>query len=468
MREALLQTAYEQAKHSERGVRAAALVHIARVLAASDQAAAEDLLEQGIALVREIDGPGSEHLFANAVYLAATVSPKHALTLYAEHKGTAHFGVSVMGLVNAMAGHGHIRDAISYLNNPLPGDHFLFEFLGNLDGECRDDETRLQLLDSAIRAWGNRSPVTPDSRDYMVRRAFTGFLGRYWNLVPPQVAAPVLREVAQLAHEAKSDSRRFSMTGQPGDLELTMQESELFWLFPALLSLAPDVARFVLQGRPQLAAAVERFPLGWQSIRNMGPKFDLARDDAMMVGNSGIIPMREVLADDFKAAFREANKQLAEERDQEGPNEAPKECWPAAWEFRNILFKAGQHLGMAAEMYLERVPDPDLRLFAQIELCAAMAGLPQMPHVTVRHSAAARKQQLVDLERMFGPVLPGIRCPKCKWTPRAKNIWACKCGHRWNTFDTRGRCPGCSYQWEVTGCLQCGASSAHQGWYETK
>src|SRR5207302_11352097 len=42
-----------------------------------------------------------------------------------------------------------------------------------------------------------------------------------------------------------------------------------------------------------------------------------------------------------------------------------------------------------------------------------------------------------ELDQMFGSLLPGIRCPQCKWAPRTKNLWSCKCGHQWNTFDTR-------------------------------
>jgi hypothetical protein len=59
----------------------------------------------------------------------------------------------------------------------------------------------------------------------------------------------------------------------------------------------------------------------------------------------------------------------------------------------------------------------------------------------------------------------GIRCPLCKWRPRAHDRWACKCGYIWNTFDTGGVCPGCLYQWKITACLSCHQYSAHSDWY---
>lgn len=66
-----------------------------------------------------------------------------------------------------------------------------------------------------------------------------------------------------------------------------------------------------------------------------------------------------------------------------------------------------------------------------------------------------------------------IRCPLCDWQPRASSRWCCGdygshdgCGTVWNTFDTRGRCPGCNYQWKLTDCLRCGGTSLHEAWYE--
>ena len=70
-----------------------------------------------------------------------------------------------------------------------------------------------------------------------------------------------------------------------------------------------------------------------------------------------------------------------------------------------------------------------------------------------------------------------IRCPKCQWQPERRSRWFCMpmgtpefftggCGHSWNTFDTRARCPGCTYQWVHTTCLNCHAASPHDDWYQ--
>ena len=70
-----------------------------------------------------------------------------------------------------------------------------------------------------------------------------------------------------------------------------------------------------------------------------------------------------------------------------------------------------------------------------------------------------------------------IRCPLCDWRPRRSSTWCCVvqgtpeppfewCGTSWNTFSTRGRCPGCAHQWKWTSCLRCHGFSLHEDWYE--
>jgi hypothetical protein len=69
-----------------------------------------------------------------------------------------------------------------------------------------------------------------------------------------------------------------------------------------------------------------------------------------------------------------------------------------------------------------------------------------------------------------------IRCPLCGWRPLASSRWYCAgagtpesgftgCGTSWNTFLTRGRCPGCDHQWKWTSCHQCKEWSLHEDWY---
>ena len=63
---------------------------------------------------------------------------------------------------------------------------------------------------------------------------------------------------------------------------------------------------------------------------------------------------------------------------------------------------------------------------------------------------------------------PLVRCPRCRYRPRRRDRWVCRpsCGTVWNTFATRGRCPGCGLQWAVTACPACHEISPHLAWYE--
>jgi hypothetical protein len=80
-------------------------------------------------------------------------------------------------------------------------------------------------------------------------------------------------------------------------------------------------------------------------------------------------------------------------------------------------------------------------------------------------------------EKETGDKYSRIRCPACRWRPEAASRWTCfdlyqnehptgGCWTEWNTFDTRGRCPGCSHQWIRTTCLRCSVHSLHEDWYE--
>lgn len=69
-----------------------------------------------------------------------------------------------------------------------------------------------------------------------------------------------------------------------------------------------------------------------------------------------------------------------------------------------------------------------------------------------------------DIDKDFS----GVRCPACKWRPSRTDTWACNpgCGEVWNTFATRGECPGCQRRWVNTQCTRCGVWSEHDAWYE--
>ena len=56
-------------------------------------------------------------------------------------------------------------------------------------------------------------------------------------------------------------------------------------------------------------------------------------------------------------------------------------------------------------------------------------------------------------------------CPSCKTAPPLGELWRCgKCGQAFDTFLTLGTCPHCGAQFNVTQCLDCGASNSLSAW----
>jgi uncharacterized protein (TIGR03435 family) len=236
----------------------------------------------------------------------------------------------------------------------------------------------------------------------------------WWRLLPVDEASVVVRDLVReiLAGadgpiNASVDDVRFSST----------REHHLFQILGPLRRLDPALTDSLIREHPQLAAAAARYPYGIESIEAAAreraerepPGAPGKQPHYILVGGR-LIPIPEALKTDFQAAFDLALRLYARETDSEHPNDAPQECWPSAHEFRNILYQAGKHEGRTAVRYLERIPNLALRLFAQIEFAAALAGLPQIGGMSIspgpygfRRSRAMRAQ---DRESGPGPTPP--------------------------------------------------------------
>lgn len=65
--------------------------------------------------------------------------------------------------------------------------------------------------------------------------------------------------------------------------------------------------------------------------------------------------------------------------------------------------------------------------------------------------------------------VPGIRCPFCRWEPKATDRWFCNphCGGpSWNPFTQGGICPSCDRRCQIIECHCCHSLSYHGDWYE--
>ncbi len=97
------------------------------------------------------------------------------------------------------------------------------------------------------------------------------------------------------------------------------------------------------------------------------------------------------LKGDFSPPLDYALEEYHRDSNPQDPNLAPRDLWPSTSAYRSILYEAGKRLGQDATANLESVPDKDLRLFAQIELAAALTGLPQFRGITREHRGPANR-----------------------------------------------------------------------------
>ena len=145
-----------------------------------------------------------------------------------------------------------------------------------------------------------------------------------------------------------------------------------FLILDVLRHLDPALAESLIARDEQLASIARRYPKGLESIHE-SPKVRTldanSRPAHSLHSSSG--------KQGHESSFEHALRKYREDINPDHPNLAPRECWPSTCAFRRILYEMGKELGRAAKVYLDSIPDEDLKLFAQIELAAALLGLPK-------------------------------------------------------------------------------------------
>jgi hypothetical protein len=441
-------------------------MRIARVETAFDRGKARITFEMGLAEARGLRGREGRALLSSARLLAAAVEPKLLHEIPSEW--SSHPGFERGMLVNVMLQHKHVDAAFEYVTD---GDSFGFPFgwAVNLIHRIEDESQRAAVARRAVEAWrsGDDGGV--------VFGGFKGFFGSQWRLLPRDEALEIVREIVRREMEQPDEG---TSAGYPDGIRITSQREHTFFeLLHVLRHLDPSLAESLIAGHEQLAAAARRFPKGQETMmeeneerrRQMMAAGASCEGGFVMSGSTRDMPYLQSMMEasrsgDFEPAIGYALEKYREDTDAENPNEAPNAFWPSTGSFRSILYGAGKRLGSDAAAYLKRVPDDDLRMFARIELAAALAGLPELPGNQMTHRPRQHRARIQG-EPMLSPDGARVRCPKCEWKPSVESRWGCRCGHRWNTFWTRGLCPRCRYQWTETMCLACGEVSPHNDWY---
>ncbi len=373
----LLARAREQAERSSPPVRAAALLRIARVESATDRDQAHRTFNQGLDEIRRFAGLDREFLLDQACLLAAAVAPDLLSEIPPSSVHNARPFLSDR-LCSIMLMHGHKDEAFEYVIRYGQPATFPFGIVSPLMQRLGDEARRIAVLRSAIAAWR----AAPE-------REFIQAFQAEWKALPQDEALAVAREIVRVTLNEADQPITASYGDERAARITSLRENDLFQMLPVLRHLDEPLAESLIAAHGQLAAAARRYPHGMETLLEEAKARTAAAGARpgggggyMMYGERGDIPYLKALMQasrdgDFGPPIEYALEQYREDTGPDNPNEAPREFWPSTCTFRGIFYRAGERLGRDATLYLDRIPDADLRLFAQIELAAALAGLPE-------------------------------------------------------------------------------------------
>jgi len=403
MTDDLLVRAQRQAERSAPPVRAAARMRIARVQSATDPGQARVIFEMALDEIRSLPSRERQVLFEQAQQIAAAFAPDLLREIPAARLFPSDSHSET--LLSIMLAHGHIDAAFDYVVHCDVPFGFPFGYAANLMQKL-DDDRRLIVLRRAMDAW--RAPQDSELmrkhgipheadqfkliRNGHLQRHFIRLFQYRWTMLPPEEALAVVREIVSIALDRpdQGTSARYP------DVHITSsREHVLFEVLHVLRHLDPPLAESLIASHSQLAAAVQRYPTGTETMhRELELQADERRKQMAASGeNSGGTCMIMMAGDprnvdrlkalhrssqqgDFGPSIDHALELYREDTDPNSPNQNPKAFWPSACSFRATLYGAGKRLGPNAATLLEDIADDDLRLFAQIEFAAALAGLP--------------------------------------------------------------------------------------------
>jgi hypothetical protein len=491
MEDELLKDARHRAEPMTPSMRASALLRIARAESGADIDRARKTLIEGMKTIEGLSGKVRNSLLEEARVVAAAVAPKLLADIRRDSPRGLPERFGAINVLQTMLKHGHVDAAFDYLMGE--DDSASFPFLGiggvlnQIDSKTADGAARrMNLLRHAVELWRRGDPyLHPHERSHFVQ-----FLGHFWKELPEAEALGLAREIVNRAAEEMDAG---TSAGYPDEVRFSsVRQHTLFQIFHVLRHLDPALAQSLIDSHDQLAAAVRRYPNGLETMLGEANtavecrKADGATCEGgyVMVGNGDDFDHQRMILDavrrgDFRPSIEDALEKYREDTSPDTRNYAPKEYWPSTGAFRRTFYQAGSRLGAEASKLLEEIPDDELRVFAAIELAAALGKVPEPSITSMKSPNPPSSKRLggrivspsttfvagANGRTMRSPDGRLIRCPQCSFEPREGMRWSCKCGHAWNTFWTSGRCPACHFEWEVTQCPRCGGLSKHGDWY---
>lgn len=384
---ALIADALMRAEACPADVRKAAMLRISRVQTIVAPEQTHRTLEAGLA---NIDGlPEAQHRGFEQLsrLIVAAVAPQRLGQLPLTRDNGMF---SADHLTRVMCEHGHEEYLRTYVLHDAPLIDVPLSGIAHLLSATKNEQERLALLRRAIEVCRvtERNPRMGASL-----HQFHLLFQQWWKILPREEALATLREIVGRILE-NSDSE---IRGQIGDARFTScQALHLFQSFDVLLELDPERAEQLAVAHPELAAALERYPRGLQSIEEeakvnsakMPPREPNQRVGFGRMGGKKSLEYGWALFEaektgDFSKPLEYAAARYREDSDPKNPNMASKAFWLSGAMYQAIFYRMGKTSRQDVAVNMDVVPDAELRLLAQIELAAGICALPELRSASI-------------------------------------------------------------------------------------
>ncbi len=382
-----------QAEQSKPDIRAAALLRLARVQQSFAPEQARALFASALKETRELPEENSSALFEQAELLAAAGAPQ--LLSEIPHRNDSIEAqlfrlrfqqAAAQRIGEIMFEHKHFNAAFEYVIHYDDAVSFPFLIASKLIDSLQDEERKREIFSRTLAAWR-------EGRE----EGFLGVFRSYWRSLPAKEARSLVREIVRVIEEKPDEDMDLTYDQERGIHFTSSREHTFFHLFQLIRQIHPAMADGLIADYQQLAAAIQRYPKGMDSVDEETEELyrkaiEAGEDDGLsfeMDKNSEMYKYllalhRASISGNFEPTFEHALTLYRRDTDPENPNQALQELWPSCFRFREILYRAGSRLGQEATVYLDLIPDENLRLFAHIELAAALAGLPEFDGIQER------------------------------------------------------------------------------------
>ncbi len=303
----------------EPGMRAYALLQLARAYATFDRPKALELLNQAFTAAAGLpnDSSSKPRLQEQALDAMASMNPQHVDELISQVPAEVRQS-ALQALVTYYQENRQVDRAMDIIGRISSEGGFPYGAASRLMQALPPESTaeRLQLFSAALASFREEKP-TPE-RSVMGESDFGELVTKNWQGLPAALVREAIDQILARAESPDSGSEELTFVGREGSLAFnSAYEWRLFQLLPVLRRIDESAAEDLLKRNERLAAQVRRFPQGMQSWdADKGPGVTgvvrTARDSSSPRSGPPVVPPRIT---QMLAMVEQMNKVLREVKD---------------------------------------------------------------------------------------------------------------------------------------------------------